>query len=319
MKKKLPVFLVVSLLGAGALGFSQTVVPTRAPAALAANPVEPAIEEAIQRDFPGVKTEPVDQHRINGVKVGWVKITNARGSSLIAVTEFGDFFEAAIHHGPRNLPTPVDAVINRLFAGRPTDVTRHISTNYQIVVETDGHRDMLILDAVGKLAGVQPNVQGVAVEGEKAPEDLVKTDAGLAARMLEFGHKHFGPDAALMHIYRDAAAADFYSVVFHTPRDNRNIDVVTNGADMLSRRESLREKDVPAPIIASVQEQFKNAKIVSRHRRVSEFYEFADKTSDGDVITVRIGTNGIVSEVSSDIARREKKLQQEAIAGEPRN
>jgi hypothetical protein len=302
--------LAASLLGIGSFALAQ---PAPQPAGVSSSAVmEPAMEEAVKRDLPGFKVEPVQQKRINGVKVGWLKVTDAHGSSLIAITEFGDFFSAATHHGPRNLPAPVDAVINRLFAGRPTEVMRYVSTQYQIVVETDGKRDMLIFDAVGKLSGIAPNVQSAVGDAERPEENLFKSGDALSVRMEELAKKRLGADAQVQQILRDRDSVDFYTVVVHTPSNNRIVDLVTNGSEVYSRRESLRERDVPAPIIAAVTEQFKTSKIFSRHRRTYEFYEFADKTSDGDVISVRITTNGVVTEVGSKIAVRERQLIEEA-------
>jgi hypothetical protein len=81
--------------------------------------------------------------------------------------------------------------------------------------------------------------------------------------------------------------------------------MVTDGNDVYSRREKIGVRQAPQAVLNTVGALFKGSHILSVFWRTYEYYQFDVNTSFGDVITVRIGTNGDVLGVTSEQAEAE--------------
>jgi len=152
-------------------------------------------------------------------------------------------------------------------------------------------------DAVGRLKDVMntSEIERSRQEkpyGAKASADEAKKAEAVAKKEL--------PDIQVEGVYKADEGEGFYWV----QAKNGQVIVNPNG-QVFSYNEEIDKKDIPKPILDSIEHLFGQEKITKAARGEYEFYQFDEQSLTGEPLVVKMRPNGDIIEVRNEKATQE--------------
>ena len=273
----------------------------------------PKVETALKHAFAGYEWKVVGQRQVNGVEVYDVSVQNQFGQSTAAVTKHGDFLLSGVPNDPSRMAGPVKNAFERLFKTPPTDVDRYTVTHYLVDLDTGGGQpERVVFDAVGRVRDIHTAAQLKHSEQTFAKEQD-DTNPDRRRRVSDVIERVYGEkNPQIEHVYAMPNVENFYDVEYKGP-GGKTIAIVTNGNDVFSRRAEIPAEELPPSVKRTLDAMFKSDKVMSVFRKRFEYYQIDQPTPDGDMMTMRIATDGLVMSVSS------QKADQENMAAEQKH
>lgn len=259
---------------------------------------DPDVAAALKKAYPDAGTQITNVHSVNGVKVSEVKVTTKQGESTAEVTEYGDFLMYGIPHEYSVVQKSIQNATQGLFKTAPSDVDMYRVTNYWVEIQGPKNKPIsLRYDAVGRLKDV---VNSSEIERNKSQKDYGEKVSGDEAKKAEQVAKKELPDLQIEGVYKANEGEGFDWV----QAKNGQVIVNPNG-QVYSYNVEIDQKDIPKPILDSIEQMFGKEKITKAARGEYEFYQFNEQSLTGEPLVVKMRPNGDIIEVRNDKAAQE--------------
>jgi len=278
------------------LCFAVAGILTTGSAAFAAR--DPDVEKALKKAYPDAGTQISNVHDVNGVRVSEVKVTTKQGESTAEVTEYGDFLVYGVPHEYAAVQRSIQNATQGLFKTAPSDVDMYRVTNYWIDIQGPKNKTIsLRYDAVGRLKDVMNTSE---IDRSKQDKDYGDKVSGAEAQKAEQVAKKELPDIQTEAVYKANEGEGFYWV----QAKNGQVIVNPNG-QVYSYNVEIDKKEIPKPILDSINHLFGQEKILKAARGEYEYYQFNEQSLTGEPLVVKMRPNGDILEVRNDRAAQE--------------
>jgi hypothetical protein len=249
-------------------------------------------ERALASLYPGATFRLGQPKDVEGTQVYDATVVTPRGETLAQVTEFGDFLVSGAPASEEAAPAPVREVVEGLFKNTQ-DADALVATQYLVYVRPGRGLYELRLDAAGRLLDVTSQRQ----LRDQANDPAGKVSDDVRKRLTQAAQTRFA-NAKLDSVESWSEAEGFY-VANITDKGRKGFVIADDRGTVVSQRIDIDVKDLPRPVVRTVNELFDTAKIRSAQKGELQYWQMEQKVG-GETVTLKIRPNGDVMSIDSD-------------------